>query len=145
MQEQSVTENRCLLSLGSSACCPRPPLPLALLIQVNPNHGLQNCESVIKASLPLREAYRFLCWVSWNTSRSSYDMVHLYTRFFALIHILKSGLLLHWKNSTVNTSKLEITCKAHFSFGKWNILMLQVSYLRAMCHLNLDDKFCDLA
>lgn len=42
-------------------------------------------------------------------------------------------------------SKLEIRFKVHFSFGKWNILMLQVSYLRAKPHLNPEDKFCGLA
>lgn len=41
--------------------------------------------------------------------------------------------------------KLEITFKVHFTFGKWNVLMLQVSYLRAKPHLNPEAKFCGLA
>lgn len=41
--------------------------------------------------------------------------------------------------------KLEIRFKVHFTIGKWNVLMLQVSYLRAKPHLNPEAKFCGLA
>ena len=145
-QEQSATKNHCLLSLVFSAGCPRPPLSLALLIQVNPSTGFITVSLWSKPALSLREAYWFLCWVSWNTSRSSYNMVHLYISFLLWFTFWNVDYYTTEKFCCKYfSSKLEIVCRAHFSYVKWNILMLQVSYWRATSHLNLHDKFCGLA